>query len=459
MKELARSDEVEQYLTVSQLTKYISRKFEHDPYLDRVYLKGEISNYNPRRKGHQYFNLKDEQAIISAVLFAGSARKVKFQPEDGMSVIVQGRVGVYERGGNYQIIIDAMEPDGLGALYLAYEQTKEKLSKEGLFSPELKQPITTYPKRIGVITSSSGAVIQDILTTVKRRFPIAEIVLFPTVVQGEKSADSIVENIKRAEAKENIDTIIIGRGGGSFEDLFSFNEEKVVRAIAEAKTPVISSVGHETDTTLTDLVADLRAPTPTAAAELAVPVLTDELLKLEEYSQRLTRAFQAKLQYLSGQLAKVSDSVIFRQPQRLYDGYMQNVDQLENKLLNEMDRTLRDYKQAVEITNQRLKSYPIKQFLKEKEVNVDHLTQKLAQELRDYLQKKQFRVKQSIQALEHLSPLKTLARGYAVVENETGVVRSVEEVSAGDAVRIRMNDGQLETVVEKIVKDKEQTDG
>lgn len=304
---------MEQYLTVSQLTKYISKKFEYDPYLEKVYLKGEISNYNPRRRGmHQYFSLKDESAIISVVLFAGAARRIKFNPEDGMSVMISGRVSVYERGGNYQLIIDSMQPDGIGALYLAYEQTKEKLTKEGLFDEILKQSIPKYPKRIGVITSRSGAVIQDILTTVKRRFPIAEIVLFPTVVQGEQSADSIVLNIEKAEAKEDIDIIIIGRGGGSFEDLFSFNEEKVVRAIANAKTPIISSVGHETDTTLTDLVADLRAPTPTAAAELAVPVLSEEILKLEEYEQRLVRSFNAKLQYLTSQLTKATNSVIFR---------------------------------------------------------------------------------------------------------------------------------------------------
>lgn len=453
------SDRVEQYLTVSQLTKYISRKFEYDPYLDKVYIKGEISNYNPRRQGHQYFNLKDERSIISAVLFAGNARKVKFSPEDGMSVIVQGRVSVYERGGNYQIIIDTMQPDGIGALYLAYEQTKEKLTKEGLFATELKQPISKYPKRIGVITSQSGAVIQDILTTIKRRFPIAEIILFPTVVQGERSADSIVKNIELAEAKDDIDTIIIGRGGGSFEDLFSFNEEKVIRAISNAKTPIISSVGHETDTTLTDLVADLRAPTPTAAAELAVPVLTDEILKLEEHSQRLTRAFQAKLQFLSGQLSKISNSVIFRQPERLYDGYLQNVDQLENRLLNEMDRVLRTYQQSVDLVSQRLKGYPMKQFLKEQELILDHLNQKLAQELKDYLQKKNFRVVQSIQALEHLSPLKILARGYAVIENEEHIIRSVDEVNPGEAVQIRLNDGRLDTIVEKITKNEERTNG
>jgi len=451
---------MEQYLTVSQLTKYISRKFEYDPYLERVYLKGEISNYNPRRKGlHQYFNLKDEQAIISAVLFAGSARNIKFVPEEGMSVIVQGRVSVYERGGNYQIIIDSMQPDGIGALYLAYEQTKEKLTKEGLFAPALKKSIAKYPKRIAVITSSSGAVIQDILTTVKRRFPIAEVILFPTVVQGEKSADSIVKNIERAEAKDDIDTIIIGRGGGSFEDLFSFNEEKVVRAIADAKTPVISSVGHETDTTLTDLVADLRAPTPTAAAELAVPVLTDEILKIDEYSQRLTRTFQAKLQYLSSQLSKISQSVIFKQPERLYDGYLQNVDQLENRLLQEIDLILRNKQQTVDLLNHRLKGYPIKQMIKEQQVTVEHLQGDLVQEMEDYLQKKNFRLEQAMQALEHLSPLKILARGYAVVETEENITRSITDVKLGDRVQVTLNDGNFEATVEKINEKKEQTDG
>jgi len=451
---------VEEYLTVSQLTKYISRKFEYDPYLERVYLKGEISNYNPRRKGrHQYFNLKDEDAIISAVLFAGSARNVKFDLEDGMSVIAEGRVSVYERGGNYQIIINAMQPDGLGALYLAYEQTKKKLTKEGLFKAELKKPIPRYPKRIGVITSESGAVIQDIRTTVKRRFPIAEIVLFPTTVQGEKSADSIVANLKQAEEKDDLDTIIIGRGGGSFEDLFSFNEEIVVRAIAEAQTPIISSVGHETDTTLTDLVADLRAPTPTAAAELAVPVLTDEILRLDEYSQRLTRAFHSQLQYLSSQLSKATDSVIFRQPERLYDGYLQNIDQLENKLLNETDGILRNYQQTVDLLTQRVKGYPIKEQLNEKNTAINYKARELKQELAIYLQRKNFRVDQSIQALEHLSPLKILARGYAVLEKDESVIRSVDEVTLEDELAITLNDGTLHTVVENIKKDEEQTDG
>lgn len=447
---------MEQHLTVSQLTKYISRKFEYDPYLERVYLKGEISNYNPRRRGmHQYFNLKDENAIISAVLFAGAARNVKFNPEDGMSVIVSGRVAVYERGGNYQIIIDSMQPDGVGALYLAYEQTKEKLTKEGLFDSAHKQIIPKYPKRIGVITSRSGAVIQDILTTVKRRYPIAEIVLFPTFVQGEKSADSIVENIENADNKEDIDTIIIGRGGGSFEDLFSFNEEKVVRAIFNAKTPIISSVGHETDTTLTDLVSDLRAPTPTAAAELAVPVLAEEIFRLEEFNQRIVRSFSSQIQFLTGQLTKITNSVIFRQPERLYDGYIQNVDQLETKLINDMQSYVKDYKQSVQLQEQRLKSFPIKSYINEKNTALDYSIQNLQLSLSTYLKEKNYRLNQAIQGLDHLSPLKILSRGYAVVEMNDTVVRSVKDVKQDEHLRIQLNDGEIDATVENIREKKE----
>lgn len=447
---------VEQYLSVSQLTKYIARKFEYDPYLERVFLKGEISNYNPRRRGSvEYFNIKDENAIISAVLFAGPARSLRFDIEEGMSVLVEGRVQVYQRGGNYQIIIQNMQPDGIGALYLAYEQTKEKLAKEGLFRQELKKSIPTYPKRIGVITSQSGAVIQDILTTVKRRYPIAEVVLFPTVVQGEQSADSIVRSLQLAESKGNLDTLIVGRGGGSFEDLFSFNEEKVVRAIAELSIPVISSVGHETDNTLTDLVADLRAPTPTAAAELAVPVLADEILKLEESEQRLARAFQSKIVYLTGKLNKITHSVIFRQPKRLYDGYIQNVDQLETRLIVETEKRLQKNSQHVALLSQRLKGYPLLSKMKEKEQAINYLTQKLQHDMIALIKDKNYQLTQSIQALDHLSPLKILSRGYAVIEKDETVIKQVDQLDVGDKLQIRLADGHIETVVDQIMKEKE----
>lgn len=447
---------MEQYLSVSQLTRYIARKFERDPYLDRVYLKGEISNYNSRRRGQtQYLSIKDEQAIISAVLFNSSARKLKFELEEGMSVLIEGRVSVYERGGNYQIIINNMQPDGVGALYLAYEQTKEKLSKEGLFSADLKKPIPKYPKRIGVITSQTGAVIQDILTTVKRRYPIAEVVLFPTVVQGEMSADSIVRSIERAEKMGNFDTLIVGRGGGSFEDLFSFNEEKVVRAIAKANTPIISSVGHETDTTLTDLVADLRAATPTAAAELAVPVLTEELIRLDEYEQRMLRVFQAKIQYLNSQLQKVTSSIIFRQPKRLYDGYMQNVDQLEMDMINRIENILRDKKQLADMRTQRLQSLPLKDMISEKQNTVDYLMTQLERTTLAYLKDKNYKIDSSIRALDHLSPLKILDRGYAVVEQEDKVVKRVGDLQVGEQISVRMTDGFVKAKIEEKQVDKE----
>src|SRR5699024_5569630 len=266
------------------------------------------------------------------------------------------------------------------------------------------------------------------------------------------------QNLKRAEAKGDIDVIIIGRGGGSFEDLFSFNEEKVVRAIANAQTPIISSVGHETDTTLTDLVADLRAPTPTAAAELAVPVLSEEILKLEEYEQRLVRSFNAKLQYLTSQLTKATNSVIFRQPERLYDGYIQNVDQLQTKLLSEIEAYLKDNKQSIQLMEQRLKSFPLKSYIHEKKTIVDYSTQKLLQALNTYLKEKNFRLNQSIQGLEHLSPLKILARGYAVVESKDHLVHSVDDVNKGDVLNVQLNDGKIEALVENISRKKERLD-
>lgn len=447
---------VEQYLTVTELTKYISRKFEYDPYLEKVYLKGEISNYNSRRRGmHQYFNIKDEHSIISTVLFAGNARKVKFDLEEGMSVLVSGRVSVYEAGGNYQLIIDSMQPDGIGALFLAYEQTREKLNKEGLFQEQFKQKISKYPKRIAVITSPSGAVIQDILTTVKRRYPIAEIVLFPTQVQGKKSAESIVRNIKRVEERADFDTLIIARGGGSFEDLFSFNEEEVVRAIFEAKTPIISSIGHETDTSLTDLVADLRAATPTAAAELAVPVVTDELMNLNHFEQRMVRAFQSQLQLLRKELNQVADSFIFRQPERLYDGYLQNVDQLEERLFLAINEYLSKNKQKLVLLNQKLESIPLKQIIKEEIRTVDYLTQQLTSQMNRQLKEEHYKVDQLIQGLEHLSPLKIFSRGYSLVKKEGKVISSIADIEKDDSLEIELADGKIDAFVKKIYKNKE----
>lgn len=312
------------YLTVTALTRYLKRKFEADPYLEKVYLTGEVSNFRPRANSHQYFSLKDEKAKLSAVMFKGAYQKLKFQPEEGMKVLVVGRISLYEASGNYQIYIDHIEPDGVGALYQAYEQLKNSLNQEGLFKESHKQPLVKYPKRIAVVTSPSGAVIKDIITTIQRRYPIAQLVLFPTKVQGDDASKEIAQRIREINEIGSFDTMIVGRGGGSIEDLWSFNTEEVVRAVFESRTPVISSVGHETDTTLTDLVADVRAATPTAAAELAVPVLKEELIKIREKQMRLYNALNNQLKHKRANYDKLSQSVMFKQPNRLYEAFTYN---------------------------------------------------------------------------------------------------------------------------------------
>ena len=301
------------YLSVSSLTKYLKLKFDKDPYLERVYLTGQVSNFR-KRPNHQYFSLKDEKAVIQATVWAGVYRSFGFELEEGMKINVIGRIQLYEPSGSYSIVIEKAEPDGVGALAIQFEQLKKKLTEEGLFQDRWKQALPQFPRKIGVITSQSGAVIRDIITTVSRRFPGVEIVLYPTKVQGDGASSEVVANIQRANQRADLDVLIIGRGGGSIEDLWAFNEEAVVRAIFESRIPIISSVGHETDTTLADFVADRRAATPTAAAELATPVTKLDLLShLQKQENRMATAMSNRLAYNRERLAKLSQSVIFRQ--------------------------------------------------------------------------------------------------------------------------------------------------
>ena len=319
----------EQYLTVTALSQYLKRKFDVDPYLGHVYLMGEISNFR-LRPAHQYFSLKDDKAKISAIMFKSNFEKVKFKPEEGMKVLVQGRISLYEPAGSYQIYVDTMEPAGLGALYVAFEQLKKKLLQQGVFDLP-KKPIPQFPKRIAVVTSESGAVIHDIMTTVARRFPIVQLVLYPAQVQGDGAAETIVEQLRRINEDGNFDTIIIGRGGGSIEDLWPFNEEIVAQAIVQSQIPVISSVGHETDTTIADLVADLRAATPTAAAELATPVLSETLQHLQDLHTRLYSAQNNLIAQYQDRVQNLSQNVFLQHPERIYEVYLQKVDSLENR--------------------------------------------------------------------------------------------------------------------------------
>lgn len=429
----------DKYLTVTALTRYLHKKFTVDPYLQRVFLTGEISNFRLRPR-HQYFSIKDDNAKISAVMFQSNFKRVKFIPEEGMKVLLVGRIDLYEPNGTYQINIESMQPDGVGALYEAYEQLKKKLAAEGLFSVEKKR-IPRFPQKIAVITSPSGAVIRDIMTTVKRRYPIAQLVLFPAVVQGEQAADSLVGRLKEVTQHEDFDTVIIGRGGGSIEDLWPFNEEKVARAIAAVKIPVISSVGHETDTTIADLVADLRAPTPTAAAELATPLLSDEILKLKQQRLRLVQAMKTVLDRNERQAARQIDSYIFKTPARLYEGYLQKLDFLNSKLEAAFGQELsRVQREQLEL-NSRLKMVDPKPRLKRSGSILATNKQQLQRNMQLYLVAKKNELAQQVSNLDALSPLSVMGRGYSYVSHAGKITKSVKNLDVDDKVVLHMADG------------------
>ncbi|MCH4170551.1 MAG: exodeoxyribonuclease VII large subunit [Lactobacillus sp.] len=444
----------DKYLTVTALTQYIKRKFEVDPYLDQVFLKGEISNFRLRPHNHQYFSLKDAHAKINAIMFKSAFEKIKFQPEEGMQVLVVGRISVYEPTGAYQIYVSQMEPDGVGALYLAYEQLKAKLAKEGLFGQE-KRPLPHFPKRIAVITSPSGAVIRDIITTVARRYPIAQLVLFPAVVQGDGAKDSLVTRLKQVNTLGNFDTLIIGRGGGSIEDLWPFNEEQVVRAIAASKIPVISSVGHETDVTLSDLAADVRAATPTAAAELATPVLQDEILNIQKLRLHLIQSFRQRLKLAQNHLQQIQRSYVLQQPQRLYENYVQRLDMAQNGLFRNLKVVLEQDQQAYHNLKQRLLFSNPQKLISTYQQTVKRDQTALIRAFANYLQRRRQQFQNQTQALDHLSPLKILGRGYSYTELQTKIITTVTQVQKNDNIRVHLQDGVLDATVQKITKDAE----
>ncbi len=445
---------MEKYLSVTTLTKYLKMKFDKDPYLERVYLTGQVSNFR-KRPTHQYFSLKDDHAVIQATIWSGIYQKLGFDLEEGMKINVIGRVQVYEPSGSYSIIIEKAEPDGVGALAIQFEQLKKKLTEEGLFQERFKQPLPQFAKRIGVVTSRSGAVIRDIITTVSRRFPSVDILLYPTKVQGDGAAEEIARNITRANQCEDLDVLIIGRGGGSIEDLWAFNEEIVVRAIFESRLPVISSVGHETDVTLADFVADRRAATPTAAAELATPVTKLDLLAhLQNQEKRMATAVQNVLSRKKETLKKCSQSVIFRQPERLYDGYLQRLDQLQLRLKQSLRTRISDNKQLVQArTHQLVQLSPVTKIQRYQD-RLAQLDKLLRSQMALVYDAKVAEVKRLSEALLMLDTSRIVARGYAIVKKEESVVDSVENLKKKDQVTLLMRDGQVELEV-KDVKTKE----
>ncbi len=385
-------------LSVSQLNMYIRAQFEGDENLGHVFLCGEISNFtNHYKSGHLYLSLKDEKSVIRAVMFALNARKLRFLPQDGMKVIVRGRVSVYEATGQYQLYIEDMQPDGLGALNLAFEQLKRRLEAEGLFSQERKMPIPKYPERIGVITSPTGAAVHDITTILARRYPLAEVVFCPVLVQGSGAAPQLVEALNRFNRLQCADVIILGRGGGSLEDLWPFNEEAVARAVAESQIPIISAVGHETDFTICDFVADLRAPTPSAAAELAVPDCNELMQNVRQGAQALYQNMQAKLDTLKRRLDTSISSYSFQKPRELIDF---------------------------------------------RRIRVDHTAARLSVGIRQKMEMSRTCFSAVSGRLNALSPLATLSRGFCIVYDENGKsVIKAAQVQDQERISVRFQDG------------------
>ncbi|CAM3177492.1 MULTISPECIES: exodeoxyribonuclease VII large subunit [Streptococcus] len=438
------------YLTVTHLTKYLKLKFDRDPYLERVYLTGQVSNFR-KRPTHQYFSLKDESAVIQATMWAGVYKKLGFDLEEGMKINVIGRVQLYEPSGSYSIVIEKAEPDGIGALALQFEQLKKKLTAEGYFEQKHKQLLPQFVSKIGVITSPSGAVIRDIITTVSRRFPGVEILLFPTKVQGDGAAQEVVANIRRANQREDLDLLIVGRGGGSIEDLWAFNEEIVVQAIFESKLPVISSVGHETDTTLADFVADRRAATPTAAAELATPITKTDLMSW--IVERQNRSYQACLRRIKQRqewVDKLSQSVIFRQPERLYDAYLQKIDRLSMTLMNTMKDRLSSAKENKVQLDHALANSQLQTKIERYQDRVATAKRLLMANMTNQYDSQLARFEKAQDALLSLDTGRIIARGYAMIEKNQALVASVSQITKGDQLTIKMRDGQLDVEVKDV---------
>ncbi len=436
------------FLTVTALTRYLKRKFDTDPHLQEIWIKGELSNFKWHSRGHMYFTLKDENTRIQGVMFAGDNRYIKFKPEDGMKVLIRGEVTVYEAYGQYQIYAKEMQPDGVGNLYLAYEELKKRLELEGLFAQEKKKMIPKFPERIGVITSPTGAAIRDILTTLKRRYPIAKVTILPVLVQGEQAAASITKAIQHANHVGGFDVIIAGRGGGSIEDLWPFNEEIVARAIFESVIPIISAVGHETDFTIADFVADLRAPTPTAAAELAVPHLEELQERLAVTKGRMIRAMNERLTVQKKNLQHLQKSYAFRYPRQLVNQKEQELDRLLDKLSKEMSRKLESKKEKfIQLKARLRKSHPAGQISREN-ARLERLIRGLERATMKHMNEKRLQLSNTVTTLNALNPLKVMERGYSLVYNEKQkLVKSINQIGPGDSIKVRLTDGNLDCQV------------
>ncbi|QDH19597.1 exodeoxyribonuclease VII large subunit [Saccharibacillus brassicae] len=433
-------------LSIQELNRYIRQKFEADPLLPEVWVRGEISNFTHHSSGHMYFTLKDAGSRVRAIMFASHNKRLPFIPREGTRVIAQGSVSVFERDGQYQLYLTQMQPDGVGSLYLAYEQLKQKLETEGLFDDSGKRQIPALPKAIGVITSPTGAAVRDILTTLGRRFPGVPVMLYPALVQGKEAAASIVRGIRILNRLGEAEVLIVGRGGGSLEELWAFNEEIVARAIYDSAIPVISAVGHETDFTIADFVADLRAATPTAAAELAVPDRRALQHRVAQQQERLRGALLRRAAQERERLARLQRSAVLRQPQRALQPHAQRLDGLTRRLTARTEARFASGRDKHARLHGRLsRFYPGAQ-LQLASRQLGGLDGRLNAAMTAAVKDGRQRLLGSLRQLDALSPLKVMARGYSLVYDEAGqkLIKSVREVAEGDGIVVRVNDGSLE---------------
>jgi len=441
-------DVAEKYLKITDLNNYIKTMFEENTFLRKVYLKGEISNFKNHTRGHLYFTLKDDSSRISAVMFYNNALSLSFKPEDGMNVLVEGRISCYPAQGTYQIYVEKMEMDGLGNLYIEYEKLKKKLAQEGLFDQKYKKPIPKFPTKIGIITASTGAAIRDILSTIKRRYPICETILFPSLVQGALAAPDIVRQIKKAN-EYDLDVIICGRGGGSIEDLWAFNEEIVARAIFESKIPIISAVGHEVDFTIADFVADLRAPTPTGAAEMSVPTKLDIINLIEEKKIRLNTCIQNELKNKTLKIKSLEDSFVLKNPMSLYEIKEQKLDTLFESLNKNISLKLHDLKNKLNVVeNNYILRNPLTIYDPIKK-DINSYTLKLNTIIKQIIQEKTHKFEITTNTLKLVNPLNILDKGYSLVTVNENVIKTSDEVNINDEVKIKLSKGELIAVVKE----------
>ena len=439
------------YFTISALNKAIKNMFDEKRELNNIHIKGEISNFKHHSRGHLYFTLKDENSQISAIMFASNASSLKFEPADGMKVLVSGKVSVYESTGTYQIYVTEMMEDGLGNLYLEFEKLKKKLEQEGLFKKEYKKEIPKFPMKIGIITAPTGAAIKDILSTIKRRFPICETILFPSLVQGADAKDDIVRNIRLANTYD-LDVIILGRGGGSIEDLWAFNEECVARAIFDSIIPIISGVGHEIDFTISDFVADLRAPTPTGAAELCVPNKNDVIELFNQYNLRLTKAINNYIDKCYDRLNNLKNSYILKNPISLYEKHEQNFDNLYERLIMAIKSNIDKNRDRL---NTIKSSYVLKNpnmLFVDKAYNYNDLIKRLKNSISLLIDNKKNNYVNLLSKLEVLNPVTTLKRGYSVTRVGDKIVSKISDIKTNDTIITSVSDGKIESVVKNVYK-------